>query len=639
MRRTITILCLCLTCISHLQAQLNAETLIDKYGAIRSDITKEACKIVGFKDEETIKLINNNSINDFKEALKKQEEWTQFYMIVNFSNKPLNGINIDKYNTKICDIRKNYELKLLEKYPDKRNDILNAFGKYITKISNLTEECILFNGDKGNNYKNYLDKYNNGRFVKLIETNGISQDENESTESKETIKEGQNNANPVQKGSQTTNNDPDNPANNITIQFDISHIKYLIYILALIALIVLTKKYLKYKKMAKTNVMIEQPKENTESKIDLNNDPEDTDNNKNDNCNLEKEPSVPTTNETDIESSKITPATDASSNPDALTPHEDPAPPVVPIPPIDKVDPPAPSPSQSQMNAFAEDADEWIIVGASVQGNGHIATNTPCQDNNKYEYLGNGWGIAITSDGAGSAKNSHVGSGIVVNRAMIHFKNLIKKEEWIKKDKLPTEVRWTKLSYQVLKLVHDELESFAKTKECDFKSLSATVIVVIHSPTGLLVTHVGDGRAGYKDMDGEWHSMITPHKGEEANQTIFLSSEFWNIPFYEMSGVMVPEARIIKEKVQAFTLMSDGCENTSWKFNQYNESTEKYYDPNLPFANFFDPILATFRSFRSKKVSLEKRKTKWHDFIKEGNKSFIKETDDKTMILAVLYKL
>ena len=42
--------------------------------------------------------------------------------------------------------------------------------------------------------------------------------------------------------------------------------------------------------------MIEQPKENTESKIDLNNDPEDTDNNKNDNCNLEKEPSVPTTN-------------------------------------------------------------------------------------------------------------------------------------------------------------------------------------------------------------------------------------------------------------------------------------------------------------------------------------------------------
>ena len=505
MRRTITILCLCLTCISHLQAQLNAETLIDQYGAIRSDITKEACKIVGFKDKETIKLINNNSINDFKEALNKQKEWTQFYMIVNFSNKPLNGTNIDEYNKKICDIRKNYELKLLEKYPDKRNDILNAFGKYITKISNLTEECILFNGDKGNNYKNYLDKYNNGHFVKLIETDGISQDENESTESKETIKEGQNNANPVPKGSQTTKNDPDNPANNITIQFDISHIKYLIYILALIALIVLTKKYLKYKKMAKTNIMIEQPKENTESKIDLNNDPEDTDNNKNDNCNLEKEPSVPTTNETDIESSKITPATDSSSGSDALTPHEDPVPPVVPIPPIDKVDPPAPSPSQSQMNAFAEDADEWIIVGASVQGNGHIATNTPCQDNNKYEYLGNGWGIAITSDGAGSAKNSHVGSGIVVNRAMIHFKNLIKKEEWIKKDKLPTEVRWTKLSYQVLKLVHDELESFAKTKECDFKSLSATVIVVIHSPTGLLVTHVGDGRAGYKDMDGEWH--------------------------------------------------------------------------------------------------------------------------------------
>ena len=100
MRRTITILCLCLTCISHLQAQLNAETLIDQYGAIRSDITKEACKIVGFKDKETIKLINNNSINDFKEALNKQKEWTQFYMIVNFSNKPLNGKDL-RYSKKL----------------------------------------------------------------------------------------------------------------------------------------------------------------------------------------------------------------------------------------------------------------------------------------------------------------------------------------------------------------------------------------------------------------------------------------------------------------------------------------------------------------------------------------------------------
>ena len=37
------------------------------------------------------------------------------------------------------------------------------------------------------------------------------------------------------------------------------------------------------------------------------------------------------------------------------------------------------------------------------------------------------------------------------------------------------------------------------------------------------------------------------------------------------------------------------------------------------------------------KLPLEERKEKWYKFIKEGNKSFVKETDDKTMILGALY--
>lgn len=88
-------------------------------------------------------------------------------------------------------------------------------------------------------------------------------------------------------------------------------------------------------------------------------------------------------------------------------------------------------------------------------------------------------------------------------------------------------------------------------------------MVVIYSPLGLLAVHVGDGRMGYKTMSGEWKSMMTPHKGEEANQTIFLISEFWDIPNYELSGVLVPESIVIREPVQAFALMSDGCEHTA----------------------------------------------------------------------------
>ena len=287
--------------------------------------------------------------------------------------------------------------------------------------------------------------------------------------------------------------------------------------------------------------------------------------------------------------------------------------------------------------SIALDADEWIIVGASVQGNEHISMDMPCQDSHAYEYIRDGWGIAIISDGAGSAKWPHIGSAASAACAMAHFKDLIEKEEWIEKGTLPSDIEWMKSSYHVLKAVRNELELLAKNNKCDIKDFNATIIVIIHSPIGLLSVHIGDGRAGYKDMKGEWHPLITPHKGKEANQTIFIPSDFWNIPFYEMSGVTVPESKIVREQVSAFALMSDGCESTSWLWNQYNELTGKYYDPNMPYSNFLDSLLETLKQFRIVNTPIEERKEKWYNFIKDGNRSFREETDDKTMILAALY--
>jgi hypothetical protein len=305
-------------------------------------------------------------------------------------------------------------------------------------------------------------------------------------------------------------------------------------------------------------------------------------------------------------------------------------------------DPPAPPKKKIQLNpeghAMAIDADNLIIVGASVQGNGHLKRDIPCQDNHAYEYLQDGWGIAIVSDGAGSAKYSQIGSAFVVNRAMAHFKQLITAEEWIKKGVLPSDIDWEKKAYKALRTVRDEMDLLSQKRDCSIKDLNATIIVIIHSPFGILATHIGDGRAGYKDKSGEWFSIITPHKGEESNQTIFIPSDFWNIPFFEMKGITVPESRVIRDEVSAFTLMSDGCEKTSWLCNQFNEETGKYYDPNKPYKGFFDPLVETLISFRSDNDPLTEREEKWYRFIKSGNESFEIETDDKTMILATIYQ-
>ena len=55
----------------------------------------------------------------------------------------------------------------------------------------------------------------------------------------------------------------------------------------------------------------------------------------------------------------------------------------------------------------------WVVGGASSIGCRHIEENTPIEDNCYYESWGNGWGIAVVSDGAGSREKSAIGSRLV----------------------------------------------------------------------------------------------------------------------------------------------------------------------------------------------------------------------------------
>lgn len=297
--------------------------------------------------------------------------------------------------------------------------------------------------------------------------------------------------------------------------------------------------------------------------------------------------------------------------------------------------PAPPQLSNDKPDRFSIDYDGCLVVGASVRGKGHIQTDLPCQDNNKYTYLTNGWGIAVVSDGAGSASKSQIGSKIVVERATTHFVDVIKEMKWIEHNVLPSNEDWAQIAYSVLKRVYDDMADFAQQKDIAIKDLGATVIVLIHSPLGILSTHIGDGRAGYRNCDGEWHSIISPHKGEEANQTIFITSQFWDKPSFRMSGHLIPESVIIREKVSGFTLMSDGCENTSWLISQMDRNTGKVCDPNQPFQKFFEPLTNTLIQFHNDKIDADKRAEAWHSFL-DTSKEFSKEVDDKTLILGII---
>lgn len=633
-------------CTNNLWAQLPDSVLVDCYGDIRADMVRTVCNIIGFKNDSVMQTISNESLAEFKKSVAKQDTLLRILAYA----PSLSGKDVADYQHKMRKTRRDFQYQLGSYYPDMEIEIENAFRNYIKIIDDLTKECNCFNSDTTQSFEVYLKAYSSGHFTTLVDSLIVSNKENKSRTK-----------NGVSEATEQVSDNKDNSKGQMEQSifyaiktFLISLLKWSIgTVLAVIFLVIAfrkRKKFMSHIHKIVSRIMrnegittcenkkIEQKNEDKKLLETVEN--KEIEMGKNENG-TEKDQGGTLQQQTHPSQKEVGQKQEDENVP---PPHENKTDQLnhsgegETVPPTNVIEKPKIDPLDPQKGKwFAMDAGEWIVVGASVQGNGHIDMNLPCQDNHNYEYIKDGWGIAITSDGAGSAKLSHVGAAASVSRAMVHFKELVEKERWIEERTLPSDTDWMKKSYQVLKLVRNELDSLAKRNKCDIKDLSATIIVVIHSPLGLLAVHIGDGRAGYKDMAGEWHSLIKPHKGEEANQTIFIPSDFWDKPFYEMSGATVPESRVIREPISAFTLMSDGCESTSWLCNQFNKVTGKYYDPNCPHSKFFNPLIETLQSFRKDKESIEERQKKWYKFIKEGNDSFRKETDDKTMILGALY--
>jgi hypothetical protein len=218
-----------------------------------------------------------------------------------------------------------------------------------------------------------------------------------------------------------------------------------------------------------------------------------------------------------------------------------------------------------------------------------------------------------------------------------YLKNIIKSNNWIDRNYMPSTKQWEEIAFKGYSYTSQKITEFAQDKGFSTKSLACTVIAVIYSPQGLLVTHIGDGRAAYCDEQGNWKPLIKPHKGQEANETIFLTSDDWITPgAITMSEISVPESKIIKEKVQAFSLMSDGCETHSFLSSQMDPITNIWSDPNQPYENFFIPVMSKLREMYKKGMDQKSITTTWEKFITDGTPGLQKESDDKTMIIGVL---
>ena len=273
----------------------------------------------------------------------------------------------------------------------------------------------------------------------------------------------------------------------------------------------------------------------------------------------------------------------------------------------------------------------WTVAYASVIGNMHVQLKLPCQDTSTYEAINENWGVAVVCDGAGSATHSHLGSETTAILALRYFKELVVTQGWHESGEFPSEMIWKGSAIVALRKIREGLGKLAEAENVKIGALGSTIIVVIHSPEGLLVTHIGDGRAGYSNGT-EWISSIKPFQGAEANETVFITSYIWD----ENEIGNYARTHIIKDKVVAFTLLTDGCEKSSFEVNIFNPLENKFFDLNKPFPKFFEPNVQGLKMLRKEGKTQAEINKLWGGFLTNGTAQFKTETDDKTMILGVL---
>ena len=272
------------------------------------------------------------------------------------------------------------------------------------------------------------------------------------------------------------------------------------------------------------------------------------------------------------------------------------------------------------------------VIGISYQGDNHIKATpvVPCQDCHSFTKVNDIWNIAIVSDGAGSKEHSDVRSDAVCAAFAFYLSNMLKTDKRFANGDIPNERIWDLEFRALLTKFQNELKIHKAFKSYEFGSLAATIVILAYSPKGYLFAHVGDGRAGVK-VNGEWKSILTPHKGEEANQTIFSTTiEFINKPTLMMSGVFVPETKVEQCNIEAFVLMSDGCEDGVWAtYQKVNlpDGDFKVEDVNQPRPQTLEELMSVLDQKEDEQKGLI------IDFITGYNKGFKTEGDDKTILI------
>lgn len=232
---------------------------------------------------------------------------------------------------------------------------------------------------------------------------------------------------------------------------------------------------------------------------------------------------------------------------------------------------------------------EWKSVRGSVIGSGHIKDGTVCQDfsySQVVEIGANNSALVMTcSDGAGSAKFSHLGSRIScleMQKALRATLLNLGAVECIEQEHM----------LSLFESLRSHLVSVATRMNIDFRELACTLLVAVVGPSCSLFAQIGDGaiaidcgesslgsigRLSFEPgLSSEGISVIAPpvSAGTRDNEYEIVfwpeNGEYLNITTFITSDQLMQSLRIkhINRRINQIALITDGLELLALNFRE-----------------------------------------------------------------------
>jgi hypothetical protein len=283
--------------------------------------------------------------------------------------------------------------------------------------------------------------------------------------------------------------------------------------------------------------------------------------------------------------------------------------------------------TKSKIGIEESSPSQWKIIGASVTGYLHKNNNKPCQDAHRFLQISPDMGIIVVSDGAGSSEFSQLSSNHIVNRCISLFSDIFHQKMDLNKPLPCTDNEWRSIVLDCFSTIHQELTDIANEISQPVSALHATVICAVFSTSGIYIAFVGDGRAGYQDLEGNWYAAMEPSKGDQVGETNFITQDI-------VSNPELINTKVIDSEIKSIVVLTDGCENSVWMISQRDDVTGNIINVNLPYSPFFNSNIQTLKDLYND-LSADDIGLLWVEYL-SSHRVFSREEDDKTLVIAFL---